>query len=411
MAPDKATHVGIDGDRLGRIVPVLQRFVDDGVIAGCNTLISRRGEIVHRASTGLRDREAGVAMTNDAIFRIYSMTKPVVSTALMLLWEEGRFHLDDPVAKFVPAFAKTEVFSGDGSLEPLDRPITIRHLLTHTSGLTYEFEQDSPTAARYREQRIMCDASRTLEQLVDAIAQIPLEAQPGTRWRYSVGIDVAARLIEVLSGQPLQDFLAARLFGPLGMADTGFEVAEASRSRVAAMYGLPDVIGQDHTFTDLVAAVLGGVNERQDVAATYPLDGGPAFARGGIGLFSTIGDYHQFARMLLTGRTHHGERVIGRKTLELMHTNHLPANLLPWILTGLPNHGLGFGLGSRVMMDPAAYGEPGSPGEFGWAGAAKTYYWVDPVEDMVGIFMAQYMTGPERVDHTFRILAYQAIDD
>lgn len=411
MTTESAKRAGIDPNRLDRIAPAMQRFVDDGVIAGCNTLISRRGEVVHQASTGNRDREAGLEMTADTIFRIYSMTKPVVSTALMLLWEEGRFHLDDAVANFIPAFAKTKVFGDDGAHERQNRPMTVRQLLTHTSGLSYEFEQESPTAAAYREAQIMHDVSRPLEALVDALAEIPLETQPGTAWRYSVGIDVAARLIEVLSGESLQSFLAQRLFDPLGMTKTGFGVAEENRDQLAAMYGLPDINGRDHSLHDLVTAALGGVNERQDVSSTYPVDGGPAFARGGTGLFSTIDDYHQFARMLLSGRTSDGERVIGRKTLEIMHGNHLPPSLLPWSLMGMPSHGYGYGLGSRVMMDPAAYGEPGSPGEFGWAGAAKTYFWVDPIEDMVGLFMAQYMTGPVRVDHTFRILAYQAIDD
>ena len=405
------TAAGFSPKRLAKIGPSMQRFIDDGTIAGCNTLVARRGEIVLADSHGLRDRERGQEMTDDTIFRIYSMTKPIVSTALMLLWEDGRFHLNDPVATYLPAFAKTQVLNADGSIEPQHAPLTIRQLLTHTSGLTYDFLEDSPAAALYRDARLMNDASRSLAEMIDVLAEIPLAFQPGTRWHYSVGIDVAARLVEVLSGQPLQTFLADRLFEPLDMPTTGFAVAASDHDRVAEMYGLPDLIGRDYGVTGLVTAAVGGVNERHDVSDTYPLNGGDAFARGGLGLFSTIGEYYRFADMLRTGRTRSGERIIGRKTLEMMHANHLPADLLPFELMGQLSYGYGFGLGSRVLLDPAAFGEPGSPGEFGWAGAAKTYFWVDPVEDLVGIFMAQYMTGPINVDHTFRTMVYQAIDD
>ena len=397
--------------RLARITPALQRFIDDGTIAGCNTLIARRGEIVHANSLGMRDREAGAAMTPDTIFRIYSMTKPIVSTALMMLWEEGAFHLKDPVATYIPAFASTQVMGSDGSLEKQHAPMTVRQLLTHTSGLTYDFLEDSPVGGMYRDARLMNDATRSLSEVIDVLAAIPLAFQPGSRWHYSVGIDVAARLVEVLAGQSLQDVLRTRLFEPLGMETTGFEVDPADHDRVAAMYGLPDLVGADYRVTDLLTAALSGVNARHDVSETYPLNGGEAFARGGLGLFSTIDDYYRFANMLRNGQTASGARLVGRKTLEMMHANHLPDHLRPYELMGQFSHGYGFGLGSRVLMDPAAFGEPGSPGEFGWAGAAKTYFWVDPVEDLIGIFMAQYMTGPINVDHTYRNLAYQAIDD
>ena len=402
--------VAMSPDRLARIAPAMQRYIDDGTIAGCNTLIARRGE-VHAESLGMRDREAGAVMTPDTIFRIYSMTKPIVSTALMMLWEEGAFHLNDPVATYIPAFAETQVMASNGSLEKQHSPMTVRQLLTHTSGFTYDFLEDSPVGGMYRDARLMNDATRSLSEVIDVLAAIPLAFQPGSRWHYSVGIDVAARLIEVLTGQSLQDVLRTRLFEPLGMEAAGFAVDPVHHDRVAAMYGLPDLVGPDYRATDLVTAALSGVNDRHDVSETYPLAGGEAFARGGVGLFSTIDDYYRFANMLRNGRTVSGERVVGRKTLEMMHANHLPEDLRPYELMGQLSNGYGFGLGSRVLMDPAAFGEPGSPGEFGWAGAAKTYFWVDPVEDLIGIFMAQYMTGPINVDHTYRNLAYQAIDD
>jgi CubicO group peptidase (beta-lactamase class C family) len=403
--------VGMSSQRLARIGVAMQGYVDAGTVRGISTLVMRRGKLVHAEQFGHRDAEAGLSMTPDTIFRIYSMTKPIVSTALMLLHEESAFQLDDPVAKYLPAFGATEVLSADGSLVPQSRPMQVRDLLTHTSGLTYDFMEDTPVGELYRQARIMNDATRTLKETIDALALIPLASQPGSRWHYSVGIDVAARLVEVLSGQSLGDFLAERLFKPLGMIDTGFGVPASELDRLAAMYGLPDLIGPDHTGTKLVAAAMVGFNERIDVTATYPTATPEVFARGGLGLFSTIGDYARFSQMLLNGGHLDGTRIVGRKTLELMHANHLPAELLPYQLLGQDSYGLGFGLGSRVMMDVAASAGSGSVGEYGWAGAAKTYYWVDPAEDLVGIFMAQYMTGVESPDRAMRSLTYQAIDD
>lgn len=404
-------RVGMSSARLERIGPAMQTYVDSGEVAGISTLVARRGEIVHRSLHGHRDREAGAPMTDDTIFRIYSMTKPIVSTALMLLLEEGRFLLEQPVATYLPAFGAVKVMTEEGQLVDPLRPPTIGDLLAHTSGLTYDFMVDNPVAALYREHRVMNDATRTLAECVDAIAELPLAFQPGTRWHYSVGIDVAARLVEVLADQPLGAFLSERIFGPLGMTDTAFGVADADLDRLAAMYGLPDLVGEGYHGGKLVEAALGGFNERLDVSATYPTSTPDVFVRGGLGLFSTIGDYHRFAQMLAGGGRLDGNRVIGRKTLELMHANRIPATLLPYEVLGMPSPGFGFGLGSRVMLDVAASAGPGSAGEFGWAGAAKTYYWVDPAEELVGVFMAQYMTGVQTPDRTFRSVVYQAIDD
>ncbi|MEM7325481.1 MAG: serine hydrolase domain-containing protein [Actinomycetota bacterium] len=403
--------VGMSSARLERVAPVMERYVATGEVAGISTLIGRRGEVVHAAQFGHRDREAGEPMTADTIFRIYSMTKPVVSTALMMLHEEGAYQLDQPVAKYLPAFLGTKVAGPDGSLVDQARPMQIRDLLSHTSGLTYDFMMDNEVAARYREARIMNDATRSLEAVTDALAEIPLAFQPGTRWHYSVGIDVAARLIEVLADGPLGGFLAERIFEPLGMVDTGFGVEPAERHRLSAMYGLPDLVGRDYHAGQLIEAALGGFNERIDVSETYPVDAPDTFVRGGLGLFSTIGDYARFAQMLLAGGRFGEHRLIGRKTLELMHRNHLPPELMPYEILGTVNLGWGFGLGSRVLLDVGRHGGTGSDGEFGWAGAAKTYYWVDPAEDLYGVFMSQYMTGVEAPDRDFRSLVYQAIVD
>jgi CubicO group peptidase (beta-lactamase class C family) len=404
-------QVGMSSERLARIGPAMESYVTERGVVGISTMISRRGQIIDSQQFGFQDREAGTPLADDTIFRIYSMTKPIVSTALMLLHEEGRFQLEHPVAQYLPAFAAVKVLGDDGVLVDPVRPMQIRDLLTHTSGLTYDFMVDNPAAQIYREARIMNDATRSLEAVIDELATLPLGFQPGSRWHYSVGIDVAARLIEVLSGESLGDFLHARLFDPLGMVDTAFGVPDDQLHRLSAMYGLPDLIGPDYSFAQLFEAALAGFNERIDVSGTYPTDTPQVFQRGGLGLFSTTADYMRFAQMLAAGGRAGDDRLIGRKTLELMHSNHMPTELLPYELLGLPVPGMGFGLGSRVMLDVAETAGTGSVGEYGWAGAAKTYYWVDPAEELVGVFMSQYMTGMQLPERDFRSLVYQAIDD
>jgi CubicO group peptidase (beta-lactamase class C family) len=403
--------VGMSAERLARIDPIMQKHVDEGGFAGLSVLVARHGQIVFGAQYGYRDKEAGKPLTEDTIYRIYSMTKPIVSTALMMLFEEGRIRLIDPVAKYIPAFAATKVMTADGALVDPVRPMTVRDLLTHTSGLTYDWMQESPVSEQYLNARLINDGTRSLESMVNELAQIPLAFQPGTRWHYSLGIDVAARLVEVVSGGPLGEFLRERMFGPLGMDDTGYAVPADKLDLLSAMYGLPDICAKDQTMGALIEAALSGVNQRSDVSDTYPTDAPDVFARGGHGLYSTAGDYMRFGQMLLNGGELDGRRLIGRKTLELMHSNHLPPALLPYEIAGIPSPGFGFGLGSRVMMDPAATGGPGSVGEFGWAGAAKTYYWVDPVEDVVGVLMSQYMVGLQMPEQDLRALTYQAIVD
>ena len=408
-AVEPSELAGMSARRLERIRPVMQAYVDRGVYAGINTLIARRGKVVHAGEFGWRDKEAGQAMTADTIFRLYSMTKPIICVALMTLLEEGRFRLIDPVARYIPAFGAVKVREPDGSLVDPVRPIMVRDLMTHMSGLSYHFVEDSPLAKAYNEAKLM-DAQCPLEAAIDDLARLPLAFQPGTRWRYSVGIDVAARVIEVISGRRLGEFLRERLFEPLGMTDTAFGVPGEKRSRVAAMYGRPDVIAGVTVKSELEAWSK-GVNDRLDVSKSNPVDSPDVFQRGGYGLFSTIGDYFRFAQMLVNGGELEGKRILGRKTLELMHSNHVPAALLPLDIGGLPRPGYGFGLGSRVLMDVAQSGAPGSVGEFGWSGAAKTHYWVDPKEELVGLFFTQSMMSFDLPELDLRALAYQAIED
>jgi CubicO group peptidase (beta-lactamase class C family) len=263
----------------------------------------------------------------------------------------------------------------------------------------------------YREARLMNDASRSLEALIDELARIPLAFQPGTMWHYSLGTDVAAHLIQVLSDKPLDVFMRERLFEPLGMVDTDFRVPEEKRTRLSAMYGHPDLIGKDMAFGALMNYWMAGDRGRRDVGDTYPVDKPGGFLRGGLGAFSTADDYTRFAAMLLSGKAEDGTRILSRKTLELMHQNHLPQALLPYGIAGIPTLGYGFGLGSRICMNVAEAGVASSVGEFGWAGAARTYYWVDPQEQLVTVMMTQFMMGFDLLDSTLRSLVYQAIDD
>jgi CubicO group peptidase (beta-lactamase class C family) len=407
---EKPETVGMSGRRLELIKPAMQSYVDRGVFAGIDTLIARRGKVVHAESFGWRDKEAQSPMSADTIFRLYSMTKPIICTALMTLFEEGRCRLVDPVAKYIPAFGRVKVLGTDGGLVDPVRPINLRDLMTHTSGLTYHFVGGGPVSEMYARSKLL-DATRTLEAAIDDLAQFPLVFQPGSRWHYSVGIDVVGRLIEVIGGRPLGQFLRERLFEPLQMHDTAFEVPAAKRERLSAMYGRPDVLAPTTTMLGSLEAWRNGVNERLDVSATNPVDAPDVFARGGHGLFGTTGDYFRFAQMLANGGELDGVRVLGRKTLELMHSNYLPMSLLPIEISGLPFPGYGFGLGSRVALDVAQTGTSGSVGEIGWSGAAKTHYWVDPQEQMVGVFMTQSMMSFDLPEMDLRALAYQAIVD
>jgi CubicO group peptidase (beta-lactamase class C family) len=399
---------GFTTQRLARIQPAMQRYVDQLGFAGISTLLARRGQVVHSSQVGWQERETNTPMAADTIFRIYSMTKPIICTALMMLHEEGRFQLFHPVAKYLPAFAELRVLT-NGKEEDLARPMLIRDLFTHTAGLTYNFLEDSPVGAMYLQAGLMSDATHTLERIIAELARFPLAFQPGSRWHYSMSIDVLAHLIEVLSGQPLAEFLHRRLFAPLDMHDTAFAVTDENLPRLAAVYGHPDIA--THTFSQHIAAWQSGDNQRRDLTQTYPATKAPNFARGGHGLFSTASDYLRFAHMLLSGCTSDGERLLSRKTLALMHTNHVAPALLPYMIGPFPANGYGFGLGSRVLLNVAESCVPGSTGEVGWAGAAKTFYWIDPQEEIIGILMSQFMVSFELPEKDFQVLAYAALMD
>jgi len=259
----------------------------------------------------------------------------------------------------------------------------------------------------YRQAKVMSNPDQALESVIAELARLPLVHQPGTKWNYSMSIDVLGHLIEVISEKPLQDFLQERLFAPLGMTDTGFAVSRDKRHRIAAMYGHPDIAVS--TLSQIAEAWQKGQNERRDVESTNPSSNTLNFARGGYGLLSTASDYMRFAQMLLNRGTLDGVRIIAPKTVDFMHMNHLPAALIPYDIGPITFPGYGFGLGSRVLMNVAESGMPGSVGEFGWAGAAKTYYWIDPQDQLIGILLSQYMVCFDLPEKDLQVLTYQAV--
>jgi CubicO group peptidase (beta-lactamase class C family) len=400
-------EVGFSASRLSRLGMWMQSYIDQNKLAGLIAVVARCGKVVYLERSGMMDVEAAKPMQFDTIFRIYSMTKPITSVALMMLYEEGRFQLNDPVSKFIPKFADVKVFAGateEGiELDELEREITIWHLLTHTAGLTYDFFEDSPVDAMYLEADLH-QPDRTAEEVVHKIVKLPLVHQPGSAWRYSMATDVLGYLIEVISGMTLDVFFEEKILKPLGMEDTDFYVPEAKLDRFATEYGPSTGSGQ--------APMENGGMELLDAPATSQYTKPPRFLSGGTGLVSTASDYMRFTQMLLDGGELDGTRLLGRKTVELMTINHLPDELIPIQLAPHTLHGCGFGLGFRVLVDVAQAGRLGSEGEFGWGGAASTSFFVDPKENLIGLLLTQLM--PSRyypIRNEFKVLVYQALVD
>ncbi len=389
-------HVSLSSARLGRIRPVVERAIDEGRFAGVITLVARRGEVAHFECMGQMDREAGKAMQPDALFRIYSMTKPVTSLALLMLYEEGKVRLSDPVSRFIPAFKDLKVYdhplAGGVALAPLQREVTAYDLLTHTAGFTYGSDQH-PVEAMYDAVDIQ-NKGRSLAEFVAELVKLPLMFQPGMGWRYSVATDVVGHLVELVSGMTLDAFFQERIFKPLGMADTGFSVPPDKLDRLTTLY-----------------------EYRPDGALT-PIDTPhesefirPKLFSGASGLVSTAADTLRFCQMMLNGGVLEGVRLVSRKTVELMTTNHLPPDLLPYGV-GTPKLGQGFGLGVSVIMDLAQYRGIGSVGAYDWSGMANTSFWIDPKEALIGLLMTQSTPyGHSPLNDDFRVLVYQAIDD
>ncbi|TAH65477.1 MAG: class A beta-lactamase-related serine hydrolase [Rhodopseudomonas palustris] len=398
---------GMSAAALQRIDDHLQRrYLDSGRFAGTQVLVYRRGAIVHHQVAGFADLERRVPMKPDTLFRIYSMTKPLTSVAFMMLVEEGRVALDEPVAKYIPQWANLGVFQAGITApfltRPPVRPMQIVDLLRHTSGLTYGFQNRSNVDAAYRDKKIgEIEKSGTMQSMIDDLASIPLEFSPGEAWNYSVSTDVVGYLVEKISGQPFDQFLQQRIFDPLGMHDTGFHVPAAKAHRLAACYA---------------ADGKGGMTLQDDPATSSFLEP-PSFISGGGGLVSTAADYLVFCRALLNRGELGGVRLIAPKTLKLMTANHLPGGrdlteMSRSMFSEATNAGVGFGLGFAVTMDPAKTLLPGSPGEYYWGGAASTAFWIDPAEELITIFMTQLLPSSQYpVRRELRTLVYSAITD
>lgn len=374
---------GLDTQRLSRIAAHIDRaYLQPGKLPGAMTLVARRGEIAYLHCQGLMDVERNKPVQRDTLFRVYSMTKPVTSIALMQLYEQGYFLLDDPVHKYIPSWSKLRVYKS--GIHPQfitaapERPMTIRDLLTHQSGLTYGFMNRTNLDAAYRSLKLDGGAGLTLERLVDELSRLPLEFSPGTAWNYSVSTDIVGYLVQVMSGMSLDQYLATHLFEPLGMTDTGFTVPQSKIARFAACYQYQP----------------GDQFSLQDDPENSAFTRAHGYLSGGGGLVSSMDDYYRFAQALANGGEYQGGRIIGRKTLEFMRMNHLPGNQdLPGVSIGAfsetPYEGSGFGLGFSVKTDVAKSQTIGSVGEYGWGGMASTNFFIDPQEDLLMIFLTQ----------------------
>jgi CubicO group peptidase (beta-lactamase class C family) len=415
MEPEQ---LGLSSERLGRVSTWLAEQIDQQRLAGASIQIGRRGSIAFEEAVGWADVERKTAFSLDTIVRIYSMTKPITTVAAMMLYEAGCFQLDHPVGRYIPAFKNTPVWTGGdvSNIEAQASPMTVKQLMTHTSGLTYGFMNSNVIDQAYRERGFEARHGDSLETWVNKLAEVPLLCQPGSQWNYSVSTDVLGRLVEIWSGQSLADFFAEHIFKPLGMTDSGFSVPESEIARFCSMYGPTN------------GAVLGGALaspfedrapgiKRLDDMTTSAYRDVPAYLSGGGGLVSTLADYGRFCSTLLGGGALEGNRILSPKTLEFMRLNQLPENrdmaaMGQPIWSETTYEGIGFGIGWAVVIDPATANIVTSAGEHHWGGAASTFFWIDPIEDLYVVFLTQLMpssTYPLRRELRARV--YQSLID
>ena len=388
--------VGMSAERLERVSAKMDEYVDQGKLAGMTVVIARHGNIAYSENFGMRDREAGRPIESDTIFRIWSMSKPITSTAVMMLYEEGLFQLNDPVSKYIPEFKDIKVYSTTElwsiELAEPEREITVRDLLTHRAGMTYGIFSNTPVDMMYMESNLY-QYDTTLEEMVAKLVKIPILYEPGTQFHYSISIAVLGRFVEVVSGMPFDEFLETRMFGPLGMKDTGFIVPSEKRDRFAKSYTL-DENGNLKSIDDQLIFY----NEKQKLLL------------GGEGLVSTAHDYIRFTQMILNGGELDGVRLLSPKTVELMSLNHLGDGRMPITPDGSERTGWGFGLGFAVREDVAQSELIGSGGELTWSGAYNTYFWIDPREELIGLMMTQFnLWNYYPIFRELKVLANQAI--
>ena len=384
-------EIGLSQERLHRISRAMEGSVEKGHIAGAIGIVARKGKIGYWQKVGMADREAGKPMRDDTIFRIYSMTKPIVGVALMTLYEEGKFALSDPVKDHIPELGGLKVLVGKKQV-PADREMTVQDLMRHTSGMTYGLFGNSPVDEMYMDADIL-GGNESVEHFIQKLSKLPLKHQPGSAWEYSVSVDVQGRLIEVLSGMDLATFLSERIFKPLDMPDTAFRIGDK-------MDRLVQIYQQNKDKTGIVPAP-------GSRTARYTED--TRWYSGGGGLVSTARDYLRFCQMLLNGGQLDGQRILSRKTVELMTIDHVAK--LPR-RSSISRPGYGFGLNFAIHIDPAGSGLNGTAGEYNWGGLAGTIFWIDPAEEMIGLYMIQVL--PPRFGNSqnqFKRLAYQAITD
>lgn len=398
-------EVGLDPKALDRLDQHFAHYVDEGRLPGFLVAVSRGGRVAHLTTHGLRDVAAGLPVTADTLWRIYSMTKPVTSVGALLLVEEGKLALDDPVGRHLPAFAEPRVYvEGSGAdvrTRPAAGPLLIRHLMTHTAGLTFAFYHSHPVDALYRAANLESAVlpGSDLAETVDVYARLPLQFDPGTQWNYSVATNVLGRVIEVVSGQPLDEFLAARVFGPLGMTDAGFQVGDEQADRLAELYGETD--------EGRITPIPG-----------LPLHGRPRFLSGSGGMAASAHDIHRFMELLRRRGELDGTRLLAPGTVDLMTSNHLPGGADLRSFGSRPAHdepgndGVGFGLGVSVVIDPSRTRAPAGMGTFGWSGVATTTFFVDPSRDLTVQFMTQVRP---KTSHTMfpdlKRLVHEAVTD
>ena len=422
LEPVDPSKLGLSETRLARVTHWLEEQITSQRLAGASVLIGRRGEVGYVGTAGMADVERATPFAEDTIVRIFSMTKPITSVAAMMLYEQGCFQLDDPVAKYLPEFAETKVWKGEGhslaDVESQRSPMLIKHLLTHTSGLTYGFMNSSVVDEAYRARDLEFSGNRAaLAQCVEELASVPLVCQPGSQWNYSVATDVLGRLVEIWSGQSLADFFYHRIFLPLEMLETGFSVAPANQQRFAALYAPPgggDMSSVGRTTASTTEQARGGL-ELMESSTKSAYHKPPTLCSGGGGLTGSIGDYARFCQMLLNGGELNGERLLSPTTVRYMRMNQLPdgkdmAAMGQPVWSETSYDGVGFGLGFAVVIDPVKASIITSTGEHHWGGAASTFFWIDPTEDMFVVFFTQLMpSSTYPIRRELRARVYQAI--
>lgn len=402
LSTKKPERQEFSSERLARMTAITQKYVDEGKLAGVITMVAREGKVVHFEAVGHKGAADSRPLEQDDLFRIYSMTKPITATAAMQLYEQGKFHLTDPVSKFVPELKDLKVLNADGELEPVKSEMTMQQLLTHTTGLSYGFDpKGDPVDQHYADAELW--NSKDLDDFAERLGKLPLKFHPGDQWHYSVAVDVTGLVVQRLSGQSLDVYLQEHIFGPLDMVDTFFAVPEEKIARFLPNHFIDPESGE------LTQMPQGGTAAMQNYRQVTLFSGGG-------GLVSTAMDYMRWAEMMRNGGELQGTRILSPKTVKYMAMNHLDASMVnggtgeqPTL--GGPLRGFGFGLGFGLVTDTTASGVLGSVGEFNWGGAAGTVFWIDPVEEIVVVGMIQLMGSPYPFRSDLRVATYQALTE